>query len=207
MGRRWPSVGRVDITPWEQRNNGASGAAPAPKTPAPKRRELSAPSPVPRDEPQQPVTFPREPTTMQWPPTKPEDSQRVPTPEPPPRKTYPANTVSLGAGAAAPTPLNPTSIQILSERADEAKEQSVEEWVRQTSRQRHHETSESSELEKFALDVAETVVSTMEKDMAQVRRQTTNTLSCPKFWLEGFLSLSHKSWLLLIWLKLLLSNL
>ena len=127
---------------------------------------------------------------MQWPPTKPEDNQRVPTPEPPPRKTYAANTVNLGAGAgAAPTPLNPTSIQILSERADEAKEQSVEEWVRQTSRQRHHETSESSELEKFALDVAETVVSTMEKDMAQVRTKT-NTLSCPKFCLEGFLSIA-----------------
>jgi len=76
--------------------------------------------------------------------------------------------------------LNRASIQRLTEQADEeSKEQIVEEWVRQTTEQYNNQTEEEQtimtttskideidknlELEKFAQDVAETVVTNMEK--------------------------------------------
>ena len=146
------NVGRVDTSAWETRNQSAPAAPP--KTPPPKRRELAAPSPLPREE-APPVSFPREKVldNVQWPPSRPESRAAARTPEPPPRKTYAANTVRED------NLLNQASIQLLSARAEEAKEQSVEEWVRQTSQQ----YQEDIELEKFAHDIAETVVSNLEK--------------------------------------------
>ena len=158
--------GRVNVTQWETFNEHQPVATKTPPPP-PKRRELSAPSPIPRDDPQ-PLGFgpSRENVneTVQWPPRG--------QPEPPPRTTYPANTVR------EENVLSPVSIQILSERAEEAKEQSVEEWVRQTSitSSRHHHHQEADhELEKFAMDVAETVVSNMEKSLTQSKVKTRRT--------------------------------
>ena len=98
-------------------------------------------------------------------------------PPPPTRSTYPANTVREDNVDIA-SHLNRASIQRLSEQADESKEQIVEEWVRQTTEQYNNSMSTSEmntttiktaeeernlELEKFAQDVAETVVTNMEK--------------------------------------------
>ena len=100
-------------------------------------------------------------------------------PPPPTRSTYPANTVREDNVDIAHH-LNRASIQRLSEQAvddEESKEQIVEEWVRQTTEQYNNETNaetttltstteeinKNSELEKFAQDVAETVVTNMEK--------------------------------------------
>ena len=200
---RHPSVGRVDTKAWEQRPTQEQ----PPKTPPPKRKELPAPSAIPRDE-SQPVQFPRGNVLDmlgQWPPSRPETPAPEPRPSsrmklrtgfespqrpesrgPPPvptRSTYPANTVREDNVDIAHH-LNRASIQRLSEQADESKEQIVEEWVRQTTEQYNNnseqqENMESSEvssakakdeeiaknleLEKFAQDVAETVVTNMEK--------------------------------------------
>ena len=183
-----------------------------PKTPPPKRRELAAPSPIPREE-SQTVQFPRGHVLDmlgQWPPSRPETpappqpprpSSRVamrtgfesPPPQrpesrgaiagpppPPTRTTYAANTVREDNTDIAHH-LNRASIQRLSEQADESKEQIVEEWVRQTTQQYNNtqqqveeenaastqqemdEKAKDLELEKFAQDVAETVVTNMEK--------------------------------------------
>jgi hypothetical protein len=194
---RHPSVGRVDTKAWEQPCKTVDQQQPA-KTPPPKRRELPAPSAIPRDE-SQAVQFPRGNVLDmlgQWPPSRPETpaaalepnrpSSRMKlrttgfeeSPLPPPvpmRSTYPANTVREDNVDVAHH-LNRASIQLLSEQADESKEQIVEEWVRQTTEQYNTEqTMESSEdakvqertknleLEKFAKDVAESVVTNMEK--------------------------------------------
>ena len=213
---RHPSVGRVDTKVWEQHQRPLQEQPP--KTPPPKRRELIAPSPIPREECQS-VQFPRGHVLDmlgQWPPSRPETpapeppprpSSRVkmrtpfestppqpprpesrgPPPLPPARTTYPANTVTEDNADIAHH-LNRASIQRLSEQADESKEQIVEEWVRQTTEQYNQknerqenmsiqqqqqmkvldteEASKNLELERFAQDVAETVVTNMEKHAA-----------------------------------------
>ena len=107
------------------------------------------------------------------------ESRGPPPPPVPTRSTYPANTVREDNVDIAHH-LNRASIQRLTEQADEeSKEQIVEEWVRQTTEQYNNQTEEEQtimtttskideidknlELEKFAQDVAETVVTNMEK--------------------------------------------
>ena len=109
-------------------------------------------------------------------------------PPPPTRTTYPANTVREDNADIAQH-LNRASIQRLTEsKADESKEQIVEEWVRQTTEQYNNQSEETTEqegvtslyeesknleLEKFAQDVAETVVTNMEKHGALPRASST----------------------------------
>ena len=110
-------------------------------------------------------------------PTPQRPESRGPPPPPPTRSTYPANSVREDNVDIA-SHLNRASIQRLSEQADESKEQIVEEWVRQTTEQYNNtmnaseeqtttsktaEEERNRELEKFAQDVAETVVTNMEK--------------------------------------------
>ena len=136
-----------------------------PETPA------AAPEPPPR-----PASRMKMRTGFESPtPQRPES--RGPPPPPPTRSTYPANSVREDNVDIA-SHLNRASIQRLSEQADESKEQIVEEWVRQTTEQYNNtmnaseeqtttsktaEEERNRELEKFAQDVAETVVTNMEK--------------------------------------------
>ena len=130
------SVGRVDpqIQHWEAAMAKAKGDGHPPKTPPPqRRRELKAPSPAPPP----PVPPPRAAVVLED-RSCPDHEQTPPPPPPPPQES------------------ELKSIQSLSQ---EEKEQIVEQWVQQTSTQQQAQ----DELEKFAYEIAETVVSTMEK--------------------------------------------
>lgn len=156
------SVGRVNTSQWEERAK-VKDAAPPPKTPPQRRRELKAPSPAPPKEPEVIRPFSRGGLDH--------DSTPTPPPPPPPRAMKEDSVVKpiVSKEASPPPPPRPEepilktrrsgeelkSIQSLS---PEEKEQIVEQWVEQTSSQEARD-----ELEKFAYEIAETVVSTMEK--------------------------------------------
>ena len=141
------SVGRVDTSHWEAAMAKAKKQGPPPKTPPQRRRELKAPSPAPPPPPPQtaPMPPPRAIATTAAPVVledrgRPDHESTPPPPPPPP----------------LPQESELKSIQSLSQ---EEKEQIVEQWVQQTSTQQQAQ----DELEKFAYEIAETVVSTMEK--------------------------------------------
>ena len=131
------SVGRVDTSHWEAAMAKAKDQGHPPKTPPQRRRELKAPSPAPPPAPP-PRAAAAAVVVLEDRVHPDHDSTPPPPPPPPPPQESELN-----------------SIQSLSQ---EEKEQSVEQWVQQTSTQQAQD-----ELEKFAYEIAETVVSTMEK--------------------------------------------
>ena len=156
----------------------------------PSRPETPAPEPPPRPSSRVGMRTGFESVLADQPPRPPSRGPTAPPP-PPARTTYPANTVREDNTDIAQH-LNRASIQHLTEQADESKEQIVEEWVRQTTQQYNthqqemitseqqemtmssstkniktdNEITKNLELEKFAQDVAETVVTNMEKNGA-----------------------------------------
>lgn len=137
------SVGRVDTTQWEAAMARAKAEQPAPpKTPPQRRRELKAPSPAPPPPPP-----PREEIrpTFNNNRTRFQDHESTPTPPPPP----------------PPPRQHEGELKSIHTLSAEEKEQIVEQWVEQTSTQEARD-----ELEKFAYEIAETVVNTMEKQVS-----------------------------------------
>ena len=138
------SVGRVDTSQWEANMEKAKDKSVPPKTPPPKRRQMKPPSPCgPRDE------DPRSPSP--------------PAPPPPPRnmssRSKAVTEESLMTFNTTNADLSEATIQTMSQ---EEKEQFVDQWVRQTSTQEARD-----ELEQFAYEIAESVVSTMERSHSQ----------------------------------------
>jgi hypothetical protein len=146
------SVGRLDTAQWEATVAKAkANPAPPPKTPPQKRRPMKAPSPAPKEPEISPAhQFPRHNVNQDWPhaasPIR-KDHERLPSPPPPP----PPRHLKESSG----TELSAASIQTLSK---EDKDDIVEQWVRQSSTQQARD-----ELEQFAYEIAESVVSTLER--------------------------------------------
>jgi len=90
------------------------------------------------------------------------------TPEPPPpptRMTYPPNTIKEPEAEFPPPPESDTKSKLSEESvgqlSEENKENIVKQWVESTTQSAE---DIAKELEKFAYDIAETVVSNMEKN-------------------------------------------
>ena len=146
-GRQFADIGRVDTSPWEGRIHGSTENMAMGRTPPPRRREFRGPAGGA---------------------TSREDERFVntKTPEPPPpptRVTYVINSVKVPEPpfprppSEATTKLSQETIQQLEE---EQKEDIVKQWVESTA---NNNEDLAKELEKFAYDIAETVVSNMEK--------------------------------------------
>ena len=138
--RRFEEIGRVQKTEWEQRIRGSVERESLPtRTPPPRRREISM-----------------------------KRATDTSTPEPPPpptRMTYPPNTIRADCETDFPPPPVSDSSSKLSEESvgqisEENKENIVKQWVESTTKSAEEI---AKELEKFAYDIAETVVSNMER--------------------------------------------
>ena len=94
------------------------------------------------------------------------DTPGTPEPPPPPtRLTYPPNTIRTDCETDFPPPPVSDSSSKLSEESvgqisEENKENIVKQWVESTTKSAEEI---AKELEKFAYDIAETVVSNMER--------------------------------------------
>ena len=140
--RRFDEIGRVQTSDWEQRIKGSMESLPT-KTPPPKRRELN----MKRND------LDRNADT------------RTPEPPPPPtRMTYPPNTIRDTDPDFPPPPVSENSSKLSEESvgqiSEENKENIVKQWVESTTKSAEEI---AKELEKFAYDIAETVVSNMER--------------------------------------------
>merc|ERR1711962_1658983 len=143
--RRFGEIGRVQTAEWEGRIKGSTENLPT-RTPPPKRKELN---------------MKRNPDLERGFDTK--------TPEPPPpptRMTYPPNTIKDPECEFPPPPESDSKSSKLSEESvgqlsEENKENIVKQWVESTTQSAEEI---AKELEKFAYDIAETVVSNMEKN-------------------------------------------
>merc|ERR1711970_6490 len=142
--RRFGEIGRVQTAEWEGRIKGSTENLPT-RTPPPKRKELN---------------MKRNPDLERGFDTK--------TPEPPPpptRMTYPPNTIKEPECEFPPPPESDTKSKLSEESvgqiSEENKENIVKQWVESTTQSAEEI---AKELEKFAYDIAETVVSNMEKN-------------------------------------------
>ena len=135
--------------------NNQAGPPPPPPKTPPPKRKLVQPPPVPVSAPPQPC-FPAKALVQ-------DDHADTPPPPPPPPRNL-----------STPTGQELTSIQTLSR---EEKEQIVEQWVQHTSSQ--------SELEQFAYEIAETVVSSMERSHHQEQQQQQVCSHFPRQWWNG----------------------
>lgn len=142
--RRFGEIGRVQTAEWEGRIKGSTENLPT-RTPPPKRKELN---------------MKRNPDLERGYDTK--------TPEPPPpptRMTYPPNTIKEPECEFPPPPESDTKSKLSEESvgqiSEENKENIVKQWVESTTQSAEEI---AKELEKFAYDIAETVVSNMEKN-------------------------------------------
>jgi len=142
--RRFGEIGRVQTAEWEGRIRGSTENLPT-RTPPLKRRELN---------------MKRNPDLDRGLDTK--------TPEPPPpptRMTYPPNTIREPECEFPPPPDSDTKSKLSEESvgqiSEENKENIVKQWVESTTQSAEEI---AKELEKFAYDIAETVVSNMEKN-------------------------------------------
>merc|ERR1711970_889921 len=142
--RRFGEIGRVQTAEWEGRIKGSTENLPT-RTPPPKRKELN---------------MIRNPDLERGFDTK--------TPEPPPpptRMTYPPNTIKEPECEFPPPPESDTKSKLSEESvgqiSEENKENIVKQWVESTTQSAEEI---AKELEKFAYDIAETVVSNMEKN-------------------------------------------
>eukprot|EP00092_Neocalanus_flemingeri_P004841 GFUD01005209.1.p1 GENE.GFUD01005209.1~~GFUD01005209.1.p1 ORF type:complete len:1622 (-),score=474.54 GFUD01005209.1:150-5015(-) len=142
--RRFGEIGKVQTSEWEGRIKGSMENLPT-RTPPPKRREINMKRNL--------------------------DSERgldTKTPEPPPppaRMTYPPNTIKEPEAEFPPPPDSDTKSKLseesVSQLSEENKENIVKQWVESTTQSAE---DIAKELEKFAYDIAETVVSNMEKN-------------------------------------------
>ena len=144
--RRFDEIGRVHTTEWEQRIKGSMESLPVTKTPPPKRREIN---------------MKRNPDLDR------NVETRTPEPPPPPtRMTYPPNTIrdSGELPEFPPPPVSDGSSKLSEESvgqiSEENKENIVKQWVESTTKSAEEI---AKELEKFAYDIAETVVTNMER--------------------------------------------
>jgi len=145
--RRFDEIGRVQTTDWEQRIKGCGSMESLPtKTPPPKRREISMKKNPDLDR-----------------------NVQTSTPEPPPpptRMTYPPNTIRDSGELTEfpPPPVSDGSSKLSEESvgqiSEENKENIVKQWVESTTKSAEEI---AKELEKFAYDIAETVVTNMER--------------------------------------------
>merc|ERR1712142_588936 len=142
--RRFGEIGRVQTAEWEERIRGSTENLPT-RTPPLKRRELN---------------LKRNPELERGFDTK--------TPEPPPpptRMTYQPNTVKEPECEFPPPPESDSKSKLSEESvgqiSEENKENIVKQWVESTTQSAEEI---AKELEKFAYDIAETVVSNMEKN-------------------------------------------
>merc|ERR1712123_120167 len=142
--RRFGEIGKVLTSDWEERIKGSTENLPT-RTPPLKRRELN---------------MKRNPDLERGLDTK--------TPEPPPpptRMTYPPNTIKEPECEFPPPPESDTKSKLSEESvgqiSEENKENIVKQWVESTTQSAE---DIAKELEKFAYDIAETVVSNMEKN-------------------------------------------
>merc|ERR1739838_364320 len=140
--RRFGEIGKVQTAEWEGRIKGSMENLPT-RTPPPKRREIN---------------MKRNPDSDRGLDTK--------TPEPPPpRMTYPPNTIKEPEAEFPPPPDSDTKSKLSEESvgqlSEENKENIVKQWVESTTQSAE---DIAKELEKFAYDIAETVVSNMEKN-------------------------------------------
>merc|ERR1712106_177197 len=142
--RRFGEIGKVLTSDWEERIKGSTENLPT-RTPPLKRRELN---------------MKRTPDLERGLDTK--------TPEPPPpptRMTYPPNTIKEPECEFPPPPESDTKSKLSEESvgqiSEENKENIVKQWVESTTQSAEEI---AKELEKFAYDIAETVVSNMEKN-------------------------------------------
>ena len=142
--RRFGEIGKVLTSDWEERIKGSTENLPT-RTPPLKRRELN---------------MKRNPDLERGLDTK--------TPEPPPpptRMTYPPNTIKEPECEFPPPPESDTKSKLSEESvgqiSEENKENIVKQWVESTTQSAEEI---AKELEKFAYDIAETVVSNMEKN-------------------------------------------
>merc|ERR1711962_1624220 len=142
--RRFGEIGRVQTSDWEERIKGSMENVSL-RTPPMKRKELNL--------------------------KKNHDLERAfdtKTPEPPPpptRMTYPPNTIKDPECEFPPPPESDTKSKLSEESvgqiSEENKENIVKQWVESTTQSAEEI---AKELEKFAYDTAETVVSNMEKN-------------------------------------------
>merc|ERR1712123_113066 len=142
--RRFGEIGKVLTSDWEERIKGSTENLPT-RTPPLKRRELN---------------MKRNPDLERGLDTK--------TPEPPPpptRMTYPPNTIKEPECEFPPPPESDTKSKLSEESvgqiSEENKENIVKQWVESTTQSAEEI---AKELEKFAYDIAETVVCNMEKN-------------------------------------------
>jgi len=143
--RRFGEIGKVHTADWEERIKGSMENLPT-RTPPMKRKEIN---------------MKRNPDLERGLDTK--------TPEPPPpptRMTYPPNTIKEPEAEFPPPPDSSDTKSKLSEESvgqisEENKENIVKQWVESTTQSAE---DIAKELEKFAYDIAESVVSNMEKN-------------------------------------------
>merc|ERR1711963_365408 len=100
---------------------------------------------------------------------------RTPEPPPPPtRMTYPPNTIRDAENDFPPPPVSEGSSKLSEESVgqicEENKENIVKQWVESTTKSAEEI---AKELEKFAYDIAETVVSNMERSNDKKDAQST----------------------------------
>lgn len=180
--RRFADIGRVNTMDWEQKINGSSENIVVGRTPPPKRRELKAPC-----TPQMTKRDIAHATcgTIEkgsWPPVQMEDERvlATKTPEPPPpptRCTYPPNSLKEHSPPFPRPPseaTNKLSEETVLQLEEEHKQDIVKQWVESTAQ---NAEDMAKELEKFAYDIAETVVNNMEKKSEKKDSTTTTTAS------------------------------
>jgi len=148
--RRFEEIGKVQTNDWEQRIRGSMESLPT-KTPPPKRRELKRNIESDR-------------------------AVNTGTPEPPPpptRGNYPLNNFK-DPEFPPPPPVSDGSSKLSEESvgriSEENKENIVKQWVESTTKSAEEI---AKELEKFAYDIAETVVSNMERSNDKKDAQST----------------------------------
>merc|ERR1712106_1095543 len=153
--RRFGEIGKVQTAEWEGRIKGSMENLPT-RTPPPKRREIN---------------MKRNPDSDRGLDTK--------TPEPPPpptRMTYPPNTIKEPEAEFPPPPDSDTKSKLSEESvgqlSEENKENIVKQWVESTTQSAE---DIAKELEKFAYDIAETVVSNMEKNSEKKTQKTQSS--------------------------------
>jgi len=152
--RRFDEIGRVQTSDWEMRIKGQSMESLPTKTPPPKRKELN---------------MKRNPDLDR------NIETRTPEPPPPPtRMTYPPNTIRDTENDFPPPPVSEGSSKLSEESVgqicEENKENIVKQWVESTTKSAEEI---AKELEKFAYDIAETVVSNMER--SSEKKETRDT--------------------------------
>jgi len=153
--RRFADIRRVDTHTWEERiHGGSSENIPLRSAPPRRRQEMSLLGQAGQHEDDRFL------------------STKTPEPPPPPTRAGLSLSRDSGDGQSFPPPptssgdtcfaaTNQLSTESVNQLSEENKEKIVKEWVESTC---HSNEQIQRELEKFAYDIAESVVSTMEKN-------------------------------------------